>query len=151
MKGVFLLSNNNKKFQETVISTLDNNPSKKFNEYADELNINKWYRYDLLKKAIQANGGSLDDYRGYLKCPSISIGNTGVSRFPSYKSTKGSNHIKNEQLPNSVNDAKNSSIDSSTQSFPSETEQSEFDIIFQIEAEVLKLKEEIDTLMFKEN
>ena len=86
--------NKNEQFRATVIKTLDDNPEKTFNGYADELGINRYTRYDLLQQAVSDCGGDLSMYRSYLDRPDISIMNTGVPRHPYIKKRNNSSSEK---------------------------------------------------------
>lgn len=120
--------NKNEQFRTTVIKTLDDNPEKTFNSYANELGINKYTRYDLLQQAVAESGGTIETYRRYLDRPDISIMNSGVPRHPPVqKISKSANQSKKAQESRSVSN--------------------EFDIISQIEATIALLRDEINEII----
>lgn len=128
--------NKNEQFRATVIKTLDDNPEKTFNGYADELGINKYTRYDLLQQAVSDRGGDLSMYRSYLDRPDISIMNTGVPRHPYIKKRNNSSSEKK-------------SANQPPQSTESRLEPVELDIIRQIDRTVNDLKNEINKIIKK--
>lgn len=128
--------NKNEQFRATVIKTLDDNPEKTFNGYADELGINRYTRYDLLQQAVSDCGGDLSMYRSYLDRPDISIMNTGVPRHPYIKKRNNSSSEKK-------------SANQPPQSTESRLEPVELDIIRQIDRTVNDLKNEINKIIKK--